>query len=165
MSSGFAPSHPGGICTFGNLSSAAVVLVRSTLEPPSLAAFSGADKPWFPTETGTSDESRGTFCVDMPIWRAYIADEASMTIWVVATACAAEILAAIALCWRLWRKHKVKLCEADRKWREAQLAQLECVKERLKLVIDVTPAEPLDLPSVPLAGLLAPPGEGQLHPQ
>ena len=88
-----------------------------------------------------------------------------MTIWVVATACAAEILAAIALCWRLWRKHKVKLCEADRKWREAQLAQLECVKERLKLVIDVTPAEPLDLPSVPLAGLLAPPGEGQLHPQ
>ena len=88
-----------------------------------------------------------------------------MTTWVVATVCAAEILAAIALGWRLLRKHKAKLCEADRKWREAQLAQLECVKERLKLVIDDTPAEPLDLPSVPLGGLLAPPGDGHLHPQ
>jgi hypothetical protein len=88
-----------------------------------------------------------------------------MTTWVVATAFAAEILAAIALGWRLLRKRKAKLCEADRKWREAQLAQLECVKERLKLVIDAKPAEPLDLPGVPLAELLVPPGEGQLHPQ
>jgi hypothetical protein len=58
-----------------------------------------------------------------------------MTSWVVETTFSTAMSASILLSWMLWRMHRAKLCERERKWREAQLAQLESVKERMNEVM------------------------------
>lgn len=80
-----------------------------------------------------------------------------MTSWVVVISLSAAVLAGIVLGWVFWRKYSAKLCEEERKWRKAQVAQLESVKERMKVEIAPVPVCYPELPSVPLAGLLAPP--------
>jgi hypothetical protein len=72
-----------------------------------------------------------------------------MTSWVVETAFSTAMLACILLSWMLWRNCKARLSEKERKWREAQLAQLESVKERLKEIADPAPADSMDLPGAP----------------
>jgi uncharacterized protein YpmS len=72
-----------------------------------------------------------------------------MTSWVVATACSAAILAGILLSWLLWRRHKARLREKERQWREAQFAQLESVKERMNEIMDPALADYSELPNAP----------------
>jgi hypothetical protein len=96
---------------------------------------------------------------------AYSTDKASMIYWGVAMALSAAMLAGIPLGWILWRKYRAWLCEQDCQWRQAQAARLESVKERMK-VAEIASARFCypELPSVPLAGLLAPPCNRRFEP-
>jgi uncharacterized protein YpmS len=77
-----------------------------------------------------------------------------MTSWVVETTFSTAMSAGILLSWMLWRRHRAKLCEKERKWREAQLSQLESVKERLNEVMDLA-AEDYQEQSAALPGRAA----------
>lgn len=57
----------------------------------------------------------------------------------------------------VWRAYSSWAREKDRKWRQAQIAQLESVRERMKTSIDPEPVLYPKLPEVPVAGLLEPP--------
>lgn len=72
-----------------------------------------------------------------------------MTSWVVETTFSTAMLACVLLSWMLWRRRKTRLSENEHKWREAQLAQLESVKERLKEIADPAPADSTELPGAP----------------
>jgi hypothetical protein len=72
-----------------------------------------------------------------------------MTSLVVEATFSTALLASILLTWLLWRGHKAKLCEKERKWREAQAAQLKSVKERLQEAIDPAAAHYTELPGAP----------------
>jgi hypothetical protein len=80
-----------------------------------------------------------------------------MTSWIVAIALCVAMLAAIPLGRLLRRVREEKVRSVERKWREAQAAQLESVKERMNVEIDPAPMVYPELPRVRLAGLLAPP--------
>jgi hypothetical protein len=77
--------------------------------------------------------------------------------WAVVTALFAVVLPGVLIGWTLWRKHRARMCEEDRQWRDAQAAQLKSVKERLKAQMAPEPDVYPELPKVRLAGLLAPP--------
>lgn len=83
------------------------------------------------------------------IEQGYSADEANMTSWVVETTSSTAMLACILLSWMLWRRYQAKLGEKERRWREAQLAQLESVKERMKEVIDPAQVDYSKMPGTP----------------
>lgn len=80
-----------------------------------------------------------------------------MTSWIVAIALCMAMLAAIPLGRLIRRKREERVSTEEREWREAQAAQLESVKERMKVEIDPEPMVYPELPRVRLAGLLAPP--------
>jgi hypothetical protein len=128
----------------------AVAIIRNTLKPPALAACANPDESWWRRKTGTSGESAvvlsALICL---IEQGYSADEASMTSWVVETTFSTAMLACILVSWMLWHRYKTRLGEKERRWREAQLAQLESVKERMKEVIDPAQVGYSELPGTP----------------
>lgn len=87
-----------------------------------------------------------------------------MTVSVTTGIFSAAMLTCIPFGTIIWRKVEAKLHEEDQKWRDQQAARLETLKQRINAEADLVNAWCYpDLPSVPLAGLLAPPSNAPLE--
>jgi len=86
-----------------------------------------------------------------------------MTSPATAIAFSAAMLACVPFGTILWRKHNARMREKDQELRDAQLAQLQSLKDRMK--DEPVPLGYPDLPSVRLAGLLAAPRDLPSEPR